>query len=311
MSRGRIVLASLLLAASVQAAEPSRQQQEEARQLFEQGKEAISAGRFAEAREMFQRSNELVPKASAAFNLAVALRGMGRPKESREVLVRLLRGDFGKLPDDRRQQVQKLADEARRDVSTLTVVARGAAQIELRVDGVRIGDLRPNLPLTLELNPGERVVTFTAKLRDPVERRVTLAPGKSARLSVELPLSRAGRRATLVVLAKEPSHEVEIVGVGRGRGRLQRKLDPGDYRVRVISPSGTRETQVSLQPATEHRLELEPPQRVLASPWFWTAAGAVAISMVVGGYFLLQDRERDPVSDPEFSVVETLRTGGR
>jgi len=310
MISGRMLVASLLFALGAQAAEPTEEQQEQARRLFEQGKEAIGAGRFAEAREMFQRSNELVPKASAAFNLAVALRGMGRPKESRDVLMRLLHGDFGKLPEDRRQQVEQLAEEARRDVSTLTVVARGAARIELRVDGARVADLVPNRALKLELNPGERVVTFTAKLRDPVERRIVLAAGKSASLQADLPLSRAARRATLVVLAKDPSHEVEIVGVGRGRGRFERRLDPGEYRVRVISPHGSRETNVTLEPATEHRVELEPPQRgVLSSPWFWTAAGAVAIGATVGGYFLLRDRERDPVSDPEFSVVETLRTG--
>jgi hypothetical protein len=309
MRSGRVLVASLLLALSAHAAEPTEEQQEQARKLFEQGKEAISTGRFAEASEMFQRSNDLVPKASAAFNLAVALRGMGRPKESRDVLVRLLRGDFGKLPEDRRQQAEQLADEARRDVCTLSVVARGAARIELRVDGARIGDLRESEALRIEVNPGERVVTFTAKLRDPVERRIVLAPGKAASLEADLPLSRAARRAKLVVLAKDPSHEVEIVGVGRGRGRFERRLDPGNYRVRVISPNGTRETRVSLEPATEHRVELEPPQRgLLSSPWFWTAAGAVAIGAAVGGYFLLRDREREPVSDPEFSVVQTLRT---
>jgi hypothetical protein len=282
--------------------------QAEARALFERGKQAMSAGRFAEAREQFQRSLELVPKASAAFNLAVALRGMGRPKQSHELLERMLRGEFGELPADRREEVALLAAEARRDIATLTVVARGADSIELRLDGVRAGTLVPDRPLTLEVNPGERVLAFGARLRDPLERRVTLGPGKSAKVSATLRLSQAARRSTLLLVAKDATHDVEIEGVGRSRGRIQRKLDPGRYVVRLHSPNGTRESSVLLEPATAHRVELEPPAPgISSSPWFWAAAGAVVVGAAVGGYFLLRDREREPVRDPEFGVVQTLR----
>lgn len=303
----KLRLASCLLIATL-SSPAIADDQREARELFERGKTAMNAGRFAEARELFERSLELVPKASAAFNLAVALRGMGRPKESHELLQRMLKGEFGELPPDKQREVATLANEARRDVAKLTIVARGAKAIELRLDGVRVGTVAPDRPLTLEVNPGERVVTFSAKLREPIERRVTLAPGKSAKLEAELELSREARRATLLVVAKDGAHEVEIAGVARSRGKLQRRLDPGRYVVRLHAPSGTRESTVVLEPATQHRVELEPPaDGVLSSPWFWTAAAVVVVGAAVGGYFLLSDREKDPVSDPTHGVVETLR----
>jgi hypothetical protein len=289
-------------------AAPSANVEHDARTLFDRGKQAMNAGRFAEARDLFQRSVNLVPKPSAAFNLAVALRGMGRPKESAEVFGQLLAGKYGALPADRRAEIESLAREVEADIATLQLSARGADRIDVRVDGLRVASLTPNQPLRIRVNPGERVVTLTAKQRDPVERRVTLAPGKSARVSATLTLSRAGRRARLVVIAKRSSDDVEIQGIGRSQGRIERRLDPGDYVIRVHSTEGSRESEVHLLPATEHRVELDPPTKrgLLSSPWFWVGAGVVVTGATVGGYFLFRERERDPVSDPVYGVHETL-----
>jgi len=303
--RFRIIALVCLLAASALSAPGS---ETEARTLFERGKQAMSAGRFSEARDLFQRSLELVPKASAAFNLAVALRGMGRPKQSAELLTRLLDGHYGKLSPDRRREVESLARETEHDVSRLEISARGADRIDVRVDGRRVATLVSGRRVVIRVNPGERVVTLSAKQRDPFEQRVTLAPGKSAGISATLGLSRAARRARLVVVAKSATNDVEIEGVGRGRGRIERRLDPGRYIIRVRSSDGTRESSVLLEPATEHRVELDPPTKsgIWSSPWLWAGAGVVVAGATVGGYFLLRDRERDPVSDPEFHVVQTL-----
>jgi hypothetical protein len=308
VSRFAVAIALLLIAAELHAQSPSARDRAEARALFERGKEAMNEGRFAEARELFERSLERAPRASVAFNLAASLRGMGRPKASHDLLRRMLAGKFGELPPEKRAQVEELARETRRDIAKLTVVARGATDIELSVDGVRVTKLKPGQPFTLEVDPGERVIGLSAKLHQPVERRVMLAPGESERVSATLALSRAARRATLVVIATKDSHEVEIQGVGKARGRIERRLDPGRYVVRLHAPEGEREREVLLEPATSHRVELEPPASgVLASPWFWTGAGVLAVGAVVGGYFLFSDRERDPVTDSEFQRVETLR----
>jgi hypothetical protein len=283
----------------------------EARTLFDRGKESMGAGRFAEASDLFQRSLLLVPKPSAAFNLAVALRGMGRPKESAEVFGHLLAGKYGKLPAERRAEIQSLVREVEADVSTLEISAGGASSIDVRVDGLKVATITTRKSVRIRVNPGERVVTLSAKQRDAVERRVTLAAGKSARVSATLTLSRIGRRARLVVIAKQKTDDVEIEGIGRNRGRIERRLDPGNYLIRVHSTEGTRESEVQLLPATEHRVELDTPGKggLLSSPWFWVGAGVVVTGAAVGGYFLFQDREREPVSDPQNGITETLTRG--
>jgi hypothetical protein len=306
----RILLLVCLVATSAMAA-PNPEL--EARTLFDRGKESMSAGRFAEASDLFQRSLLLVPKPSAAFNLAVALRGMGRPKESAEVFGQLLAGKYGTLPAERRAEIQSLVREVEADVSTLEISAGGASSIDVRVDGLKVATITTRKSVRIRVNPGERVVTLSAKQRDPVERRVTLAAGKSARVSATLTLSRTGRRARLVVIAKQKTDDVEIEGIGRSRGRIERRLDPGNYLIRVRSTEGTRESEVQLLPATEHRVELDTPGKggLLSSPWFWVGAGVVVTGAAVGGYFLFQDREREPVSDPQNGITETLTRGSR
>lgn len=305
MWRFRILALVCLVATSALAA-PNPEL--EARTLFDRGKQSMSAGRFAEASDLFQRSLALVPKPSAAFNLAVALRGMGRPKESAQVFGQLLAGKYGTLPVERRAEIQSLIREVEADVATLEISASGASRIDVRVDGVKLATITTRKSIAIRVNPGERVVTLSAKQRDPVERKVTLAAGKSGRVSATLTLSRAGRRARLVVIAKRETDDVEIDGVGRSRGRIERRLDPGNYLIRVYSQEGTRESQVQLLPATEHRVELDTPGKggLFSSPWFWVGAGAVVTGAAVGGYFLFQDRERDPVTDPVNGKVETL-----
>ncbi|MCK6535291.1 MAG: tetratricopeptide repeat protein [Polyangiaceae bacterium] len=305
----RFVLVAALVVRGVGAEpRPDRAAAEDAKQLFEQGKVAMRGGRFAEARDRFQRSLERSPNPSAAFNLAVALRGMGRPKEAHELLLRLAAGGFGKLPDDRLREVQALAQDVGRDVATLRIVVTGAPSVEVRVDGERLGKVEKGRALTVRVNPGDRVVSLAAPLREPVEARIALGAGRTVLLERKLVVSREARRATLTVVARNATHEVEVVGVARARSRLERKLDPGKYRVLLHSPGGTTERAVTLEPATRHRVEIEPARSSLfESPWFWAGASVVALGGTLGGYYLLRPQRDEPVSDPEFGVVQALR----
>jgi hypothetical protein len=246
--QARLLALALALCANSQpagAADPAPDR-EQAEALFERGKQAMSVGSFAEARELLQRSLELVPRPSAAFNLAVALRGMGRPKQSADVLSRLRTGQFGALPADKRSDVENLERAVRRDIAHVTVAASGASHVEVRIDGVRVASIEAGRVVTIEVDPGERVLSLSAKLKDSVERKLLLAPGGKRSVSVQLVPSRAA-------------------------------------------------------------LDGERSRSVLASPWFWAGSVTLVVGAVVGGYLLLQDRQRDPVSDPEFKIVQTLR----
>lgn len=301
-----IAVCSGLLAATA-AAEPSASDVERAKELFERGKSAMSVGRFAEAEGAFSQSLALVPKASAAFNLAVAFRGMGKPKEASEVLTKLVGGGYGQAPPEMLEQAEVLESEARRDIATLRVTQRGAVRAEVRVDGSPVGSAIDGHRLTIRVNPGARLISLSAPMRERLELTVTIAAGQTKPVSVALALSRAARMSTLELLGKAPDSVVEIVGVRRGRRRIVQKLDPGKYHVRLQSSEGNRESEIELRPATRHRIELEPERRGLfESPWFWATAGTVAVGATVGGYFLFRERQAEPVRDPEFNVVQTL-----
>lgn len=296
-----------ILWCSFASAQSSSDQQTSAKELFERGKAAMAVGRFAEAQEHFSQSLALVPKASAAFNLAVSFRGTGKPKEAAQVLEGLVAGKYGAVPPEMRGQATQLEKEARRDIAILSVVQTGAPRATVRVDGSPAGTALEGIQLLVQVNPGERLVSVSAPLRSPRELRVAVAAGQSKRVATTLVLSRAARMSTLELVAKDPKGSLEIVGVARGRGRIVKKLEPGKYQVRLRSDAGDRDTQIELRPATRHRVELEPEKGgVFQSPWFWAAAGTLTVGAAVGGYFLLRDPREDPVRDPEFSVVETL-----
>jgi hypothetical protein len=309
----RLAIVLMLVSATARPEQPAAARTEkisdnEARRLFERGKEALRVGRFRDARADFERSLELVKKPSAAFNLAVALRGMGLAVEARRVLAQLLAGEYGELPAERRSAVKQLAREVRREIARLVVEIRGGPEAAVRVDGEHAGSVASGRPLDMEVNPGRHVITLSARLYRTIERRVTVGSGRTLRLSETLALSAAARLATLIVSSEDPTHTVEIVGVAAATGRVERRLAPGSYEVRVRSRDGLRSSQVTLTPGTKHRIVLDSPGvSVLDSPWFWIAAGTVVTGAAVGGFLLLRDRERDPITDPEFQVVQTLR----
>lgn len=277
-----------------------------ARESFEQGKAAAEVGRFSEAAEYFRRSLELVPKPSAAFNLAVALRGMGHPKQARDVLDQLLAEEFGAPPEAMLPEARRLRGEVAASVSRLLVELDGTARADLRVDGER-HSYRGRV-LSLEVNPGEHVLSATAKSYLPAESKVLVAAGGTKRVVLHLELSPEARMATLEVVAKERDARVGIVGVGWGNGSVTRRVEPGRYELWLRSDTGDRDSSVTVRPGTRYRVELTPDQTSLwAGPWPWIVAGVVVTGAVVGGYFLLRDPNKEPVRDPEYQTVEALR----
>ncbi|MCB9587120.1 MAG: tetratricopeptide repeat protein [Polyangiaceae bacterium] len=279
-----------------------------ARKSFDQGKAAAEVGRFSEAAEHFRHSLELAPKASAAFNLAVALRGMGHPKEARDVLDQLLADKYGAPPDAMLPEAKRLRAEVAASVSRLVVILSGSPNVplraDLRVDGVRY-EYRE--ALRIEVNPGAHVVSATAKSYLPTEHKLVVAAGGSQRVRLKLELSPEARMATLEVVAKERDARVGIVGVAWGEGRVRRRVEPGSYQLQLRSDAGDRDSSVTVRSGTSYRVELTPDQSsFLSTPWPWIVAGVVVTGAVVGGYFLLRDPNKEPVSDPEYRTVETL-----
>jgi hypothetical protein len=180
------VLAAWLAPASVSA--------QGARELFESGSVALEEGRFPEARDLLTGSFELHPHRATAFNLIVALRGTEEPVRAVELCDRLLGGELGELPAERRTQAETICNGVRDDVARMFVGGEGADRIEVRVGGEPRGDIGPDLPpLAVALDPGRHVVVGTAPGCAPDERVVELDAGEIARVALLLvPLAQDG-----------------------------------------------------------------------------------------------------------------------
>lgn len=303
--------AALLLALALAHAAPAGAQssaEQEARELFQRANAALETGRFAEARDLLRRSIELTPNPASAFNLAVALRGTGETIASVSTFDRLLEGEYGRLSAAQRREAERLRHETRAEIAVLHISATGADAIELRVDGQRVGTPAAGEVVEHRVDPGTRVVTASAPRRETAERRVDLPRGGSLRVAFELEPTADALASTLVVEAVHPDDVLEIVGVGRGTDALRRELEPGSYTVIVDGPAGRRESTVDLEAGTTLRVRLEPADTgLLESPWLWLSAGLLVAAALTAGILLFSTREEDPVQDPVYGLVVTLR----
>ncbi len=177
----RALRAAALVIACASAAPPARAQppgsDEDVDTLFDRAREATDAGRHAEARDLLTRALELDPSPAIAFNLALVHRSLGEMIEARALLERLLGGEMGELPEDRRERTREILAQVTAEVGTLLVAIEGVDDAEVRVDGRPEGRVRSASDLRIAANPGHHIVLVLASGRDPEERDVDVAPG--------------------------------------------------------------------------------------------------------------------------------------
>jgi hypothetical protein len=157
----------------------------EARSLFELGTRAVHEGRFREADEALSRSLVLVPRPATAFNLVVALRGLGAMVRATGVCERQLL--VAALDPAQATEARTLCDEVRGAVGHLTVRAVGSTPFVLRIDGAIQGELAPGDERTLSLDPGDHHLLALADGLSG-EHDVRLPPGGSITLALSAPL---------------------------------------------------------------------------------------------------------------------------
>lgn len=316
--RSPLLLAALLamaapsLASAQQttpAAEPTRAERAEARSLFEQARAAIQEGRFAAARDLLRRSLALAPNTGSAFNLAVALRGTGELRSAVQTFEALLAGEHGTLSAEQAREASTLMARTRADLAHLEVRVTGAPSVEVRLDGELVGEAPEGGTVQTDIDPGVHVLTASAPRRVPYEERLEVAPRASVVAHAELAASAIG---TLVVEAASPDAIVEIEGIARGRGSLQRELPPGDYRVsvRVGDRAETRTAHLEGGALLRVALTGEVEAPLVESPWLWTGLGVLVAGAVVAIVVpLTAVVEGEPVRDDRYGpggVVVTL-----
>ncbi|MCA9581331.1 MAG: hypothetical protein KC416_06020 [Myxococcales bacterium] len=159
---------------------------ERAKKLFEDGNAVLNQGRFAEARDLFRSSLALVPRASTAFNLAVALRGTGESTAAVVELEVLLAGKMGALPPDKRDEVKRLLEQVRADLATLHIEACGAKDLVVRINGEIERDVVPCRPFRKTVDAGRYTVTVSAPRAETGERNVVLNRGGVVRVDIRI-----------------------------------------------------------------------------------------------------------------------------
>ena len=263
-----------------------------AKQQFDKGMASLNDGRFSAAVEYFERSLALAPRASTAFNLAVALRGKGDAVGAVKRLKQLLAGRYGEVSAEQRERVESLLKKANREVASIALRVRGPKNTTVRLDGVVLPAKRVQ---RLRVNPGVHRLTASAPDHGAPDRAVRLRPGE--RRSVVLVLNRTvdRRNGTLRILSDDRRAWISVEGV-----RLRRKapwvksLKPGAYTVRVVGSDASTRSQVTVVAGRTVTVRLNPARSssIFSSGWFWAGVGAVAIAGGTTAAILLTPRER-------------------
>lgn len=158
----------------------------QAQELFLRAAEHIEVGHFAEATQLLRESIELFPTGATAFNLGVALRGMGDVLAATEQFRALEAGFYGPLVEAQTAQVSALLAESESEIGTLDIRACGGAGLEVRVNGA----LRPTVleceRIRVQVNPGVHNVTASSSDAPTVAQRVEVAGGEQQLIRLTL-----------------------------------------------------------------------------------------------------------------------------
>ncbi len=219
------LLLLLPLTAQGQAGPPTGET--DVQRSFASGSAALRAGRFHEARDLLRDAHRAANAVGTAFNLGVALRGTGEVRECAALFEELLSGTFGEATADVAAQSEALRDECRSAEATLTVRVSQAATVH--VDGVPIGDIEPDAPRDVPLDPGAHVITAAHQGFVTAQERVLLARAEHGSVTLALipavtaALSSSGpeptdRPSDTASVLEEAWFWVLVIGVGLAVG---------------------------------------------------------------------------------------------
>ena len=278
---------------------------DDARAAFEAGSAAIDAGRYADGVEHLERSLELLPRVSTAYNLAVARRGTGDFVGARRALRGLLEGEYGEADAATRGRARQLLAEAEAEIATLRVAVDGGAPIRVTVDGVTVGVLDAPGQISIEVNPGTRLVGADAPDRQQVERPLSIAPGAVEVLTIHLASRLDERPGRLEIVSSDPTARVEVLGHASAIGRLSLDLPADEYVVRIIGAHGPREDRVQVPAGRRVRLELSPAMGGGDDAWIWALITAgIAAALGVGAWVGWEVYEPSPVASPDWMTIQ-------
>jgi len=191
-----LLAASMLLAVSspafaahtwaAPAGEPSSSAVQEAKALYVAGNRAVEQGRWSDALVDFEKSYALSGVPAALFNVATALRALGRHVESRDAFAQLLER-HKKLDPDVKQQAEKMYAEEKARVASLVVadLPSKSADLKISLDGKTQNDPGER-PLAFEVDAGKHALRVEESQSKPFTWEGTFGDGEKKQVAVKL-----------------------------------------------------------------------------------------------------------------------------
>jgi len=167
---------------------PTPAGREQARQLAEQGFEALQRKDYARAEDLFRRADELVHAPTLELDRARSLVGLGKFVEGHEQYEQVIReGVAPNAPWQWKEAVVEAQAElasVNRRMAWLTISVHGGKAPAVQIDGKAVPGAALGVPRAT--NPGPRVVSASAEGFLPGERSITLSEGQTAELELKL-----------------------------------------------------------------------------------------------------------------------------
>ncbi len=204
---------------------------ERARSLFVDGSHDVEGFRWADAIPKFERSYALSCAPSALYNLAMALRALGRHREARDAFDRLLAGHPDLGGELRTTSETYRREEAARVAVLLLAGIEPDVQPEIHFDGEDVRD-RGERPLRIETDAGAHSLIARVPEHQPFVWEGRLGDGQEQTLELRFDRLPAGGGDDFVLPLLLGIAAAVVIGVGIGVGVYLWD----DAQVRPLSP---------------------------------------------------------------------------
>jgi hypothetical protein len=240
--------------------------------------------RWQEAATAFATSMQIRATASAALNLGISLKHLGRLVEARLRLQQFLEMASDTLRREHGDQVQELLLQIARDLARVRIIELTPTLAAVSVDGRRV---QPNEAGEVVVDPGAHTVRAEATGFIPFEERVMLSPGGTRELRIVMRLVPGTGGPPTLVEGGGP----QPVGEAQPASGIDRFVQ-GDDVHRVLN-----------QPVVEGR-------PVYRQWWFWTLLGVAVAGVATGVVLASQNAVRNPPPTSTGVILTGISVGG-
>jgi PEGA domain len=259
----RVLVASLLVAAALAVPRHAQADDALARQYFRHGVELYDRKQYQPALEQFQKAYGEKPSPGIKQNVALCLKGLGRPVEAATAFDEALDEGQGTLKPEVRAAMEQELEGLSKIVATVrlkvisSVDQKAVDDVVVSVDGTPLSAAALKRPVRLE--PGIHVFTAHAeRLADPPEKKLSILAGSPVDATFQL----GAAVGTLTITPSVPNAVVKVDNATVAAGSFPLRLAAGKHHVAVSAPgyqTATADVVVSPGAAVEYPIALMKP----------------------------------------------------